>query len=89
MPQLQEERVEEVEVEVSGPLEVQKLEVNSILKLTFQECGIGASDVKKLVEAGYYTVESIAYTPKKALLEIKGISEAKADKIISEGFIYV
>lgn len=29
-------------------------------------------------------MESIAYTPKKALLAIKGISEAKADKILNE-----
>jgi DNA repair protein RAD51 len=30
-------------------------------------------------------VESVAYTPKKALILIKGISEAKADKIIEQG----
>ncbi|KAF9541433.1 recombinase rad51 [Mortierella hygrophila] len=42
------------------------------------------ADVKKLKDAGYYTVESIAFTPKKTLLTIKGISEAKADKIITE-----
>ena len=30
-------------------------------------------------------MESIAFTPKKALLTIKGISEAKADKILAEG----
>ncbi|KAF9895812.1 recombinase rad51, partial [Lobosporangium transversale] len=48
------------------------------------ECGIQTADIKKLKDAGYYTVESIAYTPKKALLLIKGISEAKADKIIAE-----
>ena len=29
-------------------------------------------------------MEGVAYTPKKALLAIKGISEAKADKILSE-----
>jgi len=33
-------------------------------------------------EAGYFTVEAVAYVPKKSLLSIKGISEAKADKII-------
>ena len=32
----------------------------------------GASDVKKLIEAGYNTIESVAYAPKKALLAIKG-----------------
>lgn len=40
--------------------------------------------MKKLEEAGFYTVESVAFAPKKALLGIKGISEAKADKILSE-----
>lgn len=40
--------------------------------------------MRKLHESGYYTVESIAYTPKKQLLNIKGISEAKADKILLE-----
>lgn len=43
-----------------------------------------AGDIKKLAEAGYHTVESIAYTPKKALIAIKGISEAKADKLLTE-----
>lgn len=33
-------------------------------------------------EAGYFTVEAVAYAPKKSLLAIKGISEAKADKIL-------
>jgi hypothetical protein len=32
-------------------------------------------------------MESVAYTPKKVLCAIKGISEAKADKIIAEGEI--
>ncbi|KAI9347936.1 Rad51-domain-containing protein [Zopfochytrium polystomum] len=46
--------------------------------------GITAADIKKLMENGYHTVESIAYTPKKTLITIKGISEIKADKILSE-----
>ena len=41
--------------------------------------------MKKLREAGYHTIESIVYAPKKNLLAIKGISEAKADKILAEG----
>jgi DNA repair protein RAD51 len=36
-------------------------------------------------EGGFYTVESVAYAPKKALLAIKGISETKADRILAEG----
>lgn len=49
-----------------------------------QQNGISAADVKKLEEAGFYTVEAVAFAPKKALLSIKGISEAKADKILNE-----
>lgn len=49
-----------------------------------EQHGITAGDVKKLQDAGYYTVESIVYAPKKNLLAIKGISEAKADKVLAE-----
>lgn len=52
----------------------------------FQQCGINANDVKKLEEAGFHTVEAVAYAPKKELLNIKGISEAKADKILVRVF---
>lgn len=53
-----------------------------ILPLLSQQCGISASDIKKLGEAGFHTIEAVAYAPKKELLNIKGISEAKADKIL-------
>ncbi|KAH7645277.1 dna repair protein rad51-like protein [Dermatophagoides farinae] len=46
-------------------------------------CGIQAQDIKKLQENGYHTIEAIAYTPRKALEKIKGISEQKAEKILS------
>jgi len=59
-----------------GPLTVTKLEQN----------GITAADIKKLQEAGLHTIEAVAYTPRKCILAIKGISEAKADKILV--FIY-
>lgn len=55
-----------------GPLTVVKLAVN----------GITDGDVKKLQEAGLHTIEAVAYTPKKMLLAIKGISDNKADKIL-------
>ena len=59
-----------------GPLSVAKLEQN----------GITSADIKKLQEAGLHTIEAVAYTPKRTLLAIKGISEAKADKIIMEAY---
>ncbi|KAJ9095321.1 recombinase rad51 [Naganishia friedmannii] len=49
-----------------------------------QEAGISASDTKKLADAGLNTIEAVAFTPKKTLCTIKGISEAKADKILTE-----
>lgn len=58
----------------SAPLLVSKL----------QEAGIHANDIKKLTEAGFHTVESVAFTPKKNLVSIKGISDQKADKILVE-----
>lgn len=58
-----------------GPLPVSKME----------EFGISSSDCKKLKEAGFHTLESVAFTPKKTLLLIKGMSEQKVDKILSEG----
>uniref|UniRef100_A0A9L0JBF1 RAD51 recombinase n=1 Tax=Equus asinus TaxID=9793 RepID=A0A9L0JBF1_EQUAS len=61
-----------VEEESFGPQPVSRLE----------QCGINANDVKKLEEAGFHTVEAVAYAPKKELINIKGISEAKADKIL-------
>lgn len=64
----------QISEEEFGPQLINKLEGH----------GISAADVKKLGDAGYHTVESVAYAPKKALLTIKGISEAKADKIQNE-----
>lgn len=49
-----------------------------------EQYGVASGDIKRLMEAGFYTVESIAYAPKKRVLEVKGISEAKAEKIMGE-----
>ncbi|KIL70899.1 hypothetical protein M378DRAFT_58155, partial [Amanita muscaria Koide BX008] len=70
----QNSQVEGEEHQSSAPLLVTKL----------QEAGIQAHDIKKLTEAGFHTVESIAFTPKKNLVAIKGISDQKADKILTE-----
>ncbi|VAI90295.1 unnamed protein product [Triticum turgidum subsp. durum] len=64
--------VEEEEAGEHGPFPIEHL----------QASGIAAVDVKKLKDAGLCTVESVAYSPRKDLLQIKGISEAKVDKII-------
>lgn len=63
---MQEEQVE------SGPTPVNALEQH----------GIATGDVKKLVEAGYHTVEAVLFQPRKALILVKGLSETKLDKIL-------
>lgn len=46
-----------------------------------QEHGINAADLKKLKTAGICTVKGVQMTTRKCLEKIKGISEAKVDKI--------
>eukprot|EP01012_Entosiphon_sulcatum_P025038 TRINITY_DN302_c0_g1_i1.p1 TRINITY_DN302_c0_g1~~TRINITY_DN302_c0_g1_i1.p1 ORF type:complete len:354 (+),score=74.67 TRINITY_DN302_c0_g1_i1:41-1063(+) len=58
----------------SGPILIKQLESH----------GIPAQDIRKLMDAGFYTVEAVAYAPKKQLLAVKGISDQKADKIMAE-----
>lgn len=49
-----------------------------------EACGVNASVVKRLKENGFHTVESVAYSTKKLLCNIKGFSEAKVDKLMVE-----
>lgn len=59
--------------------------LNVAFLYSFKASGIAAIDIKKLKDAGLCTVESVAYSPRKELLQIKGISDAKVDKIIEAG----
>lgn len=47
--------------------------------------GITKREIQSIVEGGFNTVESVAYTPRRVLEQIKGISEQKATKILAEG----
>lgn len=53
--------------------------------VTPQNQGIAQADIKKLIEAGYHTVEGVARAPKKELVLVKGISDLKVEKILKEG----
>jgi DNA repair protein RAD51 len=44
-------------------------------------------DIQLVVDGGFNTVESVAYTPRRVLEQIKGISEQKATKILAEGML--
>ena len=75
---------QEQEEEEEGEQQKNYMEVDELVQMK-----ITPGDIKKLKEANYYTVESIAYTPKKILLEIKGISDAKVEKLQDAGFVNI
>jgi len=53
-----------------------------ILITELEKHGINNGDLKKLADAGFNTVQSISFTARKNLLNIKGLTEAKIDKIV-------
>ncbi|GJN28874.1 hypothetical protein PR202_gb17046 [Eleusine coracana subsp. coracana] len=73
-------------------IEEEEESFESIDKLISQ--GINAGDVKKLQDAGIYTCNGLMMHTKKSLTGIKGLSEAKvekiceaAEKLLSQGFM--
>ncbi|CAR26161.1 hypothetical protein ZYGR_0E01440 [Zygosaccharomyces rouxii] len=73
-PGAQDEQDMEDDMALASFVPLEKLQVN----------GITTSDLKKLREFGLHTAEAVAYAPRKQLMEIKGISEAKADRLLNE-----
>ena len=71
---------EEIEEEAVEQREENESEFHP--KELLQDEGIQSADIKKLVEAGFNSLESVSYVPKKNLVVIKGLSEGKVDKII-------
>lgn len=70
--QAENQQDEQESLDLGGPTPILKLEMH----------GITSGDIKKFIEAGYHTCEAICYVPKKTLLNVKGISEAKLDKVL-------
>jgi hypothetical protein len=56
-----------------------------LLTLLQGVAGLTKRDIQLIVDGGFNTVESVAYTPRRVLEQIKGISEQKAGKILAEG----
>lgn len=69
----------EEEEEEGGPIPITKIEVN----------GITANDIEKLKNAGFHTVESVAFAPRKELLAIRGFSDSKVDKLVEYAYTMV
>ena len=47
-----------------------------------QQSGVSATDIKKLRDAGFVTVRQLLMFPRKAIIAVKGFSDAKADKVL-------
>lgn len=71
--------IEEVEDEATTDAAGEDFQVNEVDKL--QDIGINAADITKLKIAGYCTVASILMVTRKDLLNIKGLTEQKIEKI--------
>jgi predicted RecB family nuclease len=56
-----------------------------VLALSLQAQGVPAADIKKLMDGGIHTVEALAHAAKRELTAIKGLSEAKVEKLQKEG----
>jgi meiotic recombination protein DMC1 len=67
------------QVGMSNSLSVPEFDFVEIDKL--QDGGINAADLKKLKEAGLHSAISVIYTTRKDLCNIRGMSDAKVDKI--------
>ncbi|KAK9808541.1 hypothetical protein WJX73_006517 [Symbiochloris irregularis] len=68
----EQQQQEEVEEELDEFVPIDKL----------QSLGINAGDIKKAKEGGFHTCQSMLMNPKKRLAEIKGLSEAKIEKLV-------
>ncbi|GFR50608.1 hypothetical protein Agub_g12691 [Astrephomene gubernaculifera] len=76
MEEMEQQGMVEGQEEITGPLPIE----------TLQQHGVAAADIKKLKEGGVHTVEHLAHAPKKQLSEIKGLSEAKIEKMQAVAF---
>ena len=56
-----------------------------ILLEHIQNDGINSGDLKKLNDGGIFTVEQLAHSNRRDLVAIKGLSDAKVEKLISAG----
>ena len=93
---------ESSQIEESGmggpgaPTPLSALEVSTYMVSGLMRClriyiqgvaGLTKRDIQLIVDGGFNTVESVAYTPRRVLEQIKGISEQKATKVLTEGWL--
>jgi meiotic recombination protein DMC1 len=80
MQKTKQEKQEKNQQAMEEDVEEMSLEFKSIDAL--QEYGVNAADITKLKGAGICTVKGLLMVTRKELLNIKGISDMKIDKMI-------
>lgn len=68
--------------EISEDMEVDEENLTSVSIDKLQEFNVNAADINKLKAAGICTVKGLLMVTRKELLNIKGISDQKIDKMI-------
>jgi len=70
-------------------VEVDEMEDDFEEVAKLQTVGVNVSDIKKLQSAGIHTVKAIWQSTMKELTAIKGMSEAKAQKVREAGSMII
>ncbi len=68
-----------MEAQETGPMKIEML----------QSHGVNIKDIEKLQAAGLYTIEAVCYSTLKTLTQIKGITDAKASKLLETGCFFI
>ena len=77
--------IEKLQVQIQSVRVCHKLLHATVLSsVGAQEFGIAAADIKKLKDNGVHSVEALAHSNKRDLNNMKGLSEAKVDKMQKE-----
>ena len=78
-------KVDEAQVDCATDEEVESRELRTFRSIySLESAGIASSDIRRLIEGGFHTLDGLAQAPLKAILAVKGISDAKAEKIMQE-----
>lgn len=81
-----ERKTKEATAQVVGPAEIEDSDDEGDIRSyepidMLQDAGINVSDIAKLKEDGFATVGQLFQVSQRRLLTVKGISEAKMDKV--------
>jgi DNA-directed RNA polymerase alpha subunit len=79
-------KAKEAVAQVAGPAEIEDSDDEGDVRSyepidMMQDAGINVSDIAKLKEDGFATVGQLFQVSQRRLLSVKGISEAKMDKV--------